>query len=83
MSTATANGIRVLSCTIDLPAQGVWHADVETDGDDVLASPVTLKVADATYVGAIKSGGTRNAQTQAGEGGAGQAGGALGWHAQR
>jgi hypothetical protein len=60
MSTATANDLRVLSCAVELPAKGIWHADVETDGDEPLSGAVTIKLADATFVGTMRSGGVRN-----------------------
>jgi hypothetical protein len=74
MSTCTANGLRVLSCVVDLPAKGIWHADIETDGDEVLSGRVTIKLADATYVGTVRSGGVRN-----GRGNWKVVGGAGGW----
>lgn len=57
MSVATLDGNRVVKATIHLPAWGVWWAEVSLDEDVTLTGDVTLVVADATFVGAVVSGG--------------------------
>jgi hypothetical protein len=54
---STLNGLRVTSARVTIPAWGCWFADVQVDGEHTLAGAATLKVADATYVGTILSGG--------------------------
>lgn len=57
MGLSTLNGLRVTSARITLPAWGLPHADVQVDGEHVITGSATLKIADATYVGTILSGG--------------------------
>jgi hypothetical protein len=58
MSTATLSGRIVTSCTVALPAWGVWWADVEADSeDDALTGAVALDVAGLELSGTIMSGG--------------------------
>jgi len=57
MATATLNGVTITRLAVQLPAWGLWFADVELDQPTELDGSVTLVVADATYVGTIVSGG--------------------------
>jgi hypothetical protein len=45
---------------VDIPLVGIWHADVETDGETELSGRVTIVLSDQTFVGTIVSGGVRN-----------------------
>lgn len=58
MSAATLNGHRVTSAKVTIPAWGCWYAEVQVDGEHVIAGRVTLKVADLTLSGSVLSGGT-------------------------
>lgn len=53
MSTITANGAMVSSCSITIPYYGAWVADVAIIGDAPLTSPVTLVVSDLTLIGTV------------------------------
>lgn len=57
MSLASLDGITVTSCRVQLPAWGVWYADVEIDQPTTLAGPVTLTLADLALKGTIVAGG--------------------------
>lgn len=57
MTAATLNGHRVTSGRINIPKWGFWHAEVSLDGEHTLTGRVTLKIADATFEGAVLSGG--------------------------
>ncbi len=57
MGLSTLNGHRVTSARVTIPAWGCWYAEVKLDGEHALTGAVTLKIADATYVGAVLSGG--------------------------
>lgn len=58
MPTATLNGHTVTVATVQLPAWGRWFADVAIDGEQTLSGAVKLVIADATFAGAILSGGS-------------------------
>jgi hypothetical protein len=74
VSTATLQGVAVTACRVQIPAWGVWYADVQTSGDAVLAGRVTLVLADLTLTGTVLSGGSRQ-----GRGSWRVVGGAGGW----
>ena len=58
MSAATLNGITATFVRVSIPAWGVWHAEVETDGTTTpLAGSVTLVVDGLTLVGTVLSSG--------------------------
>jgi hypothetical protein len=57
MATATLNGKTVTACRVQIPASGVWFADVEIDRAEQLTGSVTLVLADLTLKGTILSGG--------------------------
>lgn len=57
MSTATLNGLRVPECRAQIPASGLWFADVKVDDVASLTGSVALKIADLEMVGTIISGG--------------------------
>jgi hypothetical protein len=57
MGVSTLNGLRVTSARVNIPAWGCWFADVSLDGEHSVTGAATLKIADATYVGTIISGG--------------------------
>lgn len=57
MSLATLNGQAVTFARVQIPAHGVWWAEVETDRADVLTGSVTLVLDDATFIGTILSSG--------------------------
>ncbi|HXG69985.1 MAG TPA: hypothetical protein VNJ04_05150 [Gemmatimonadaceae bacterium] len=56
---STLNGHRVTSARITIPSWGCWHASVDVDGEHPIANGerVKLVVADATFHGAVLSGG--------------------------
>jgi len=56
---ATLNGHRATRARVQVPAWGAWYCDVSLDGEHTLAagSAATLVVADATFKGAVLSGG--------------------------
>lgn len=57
MSTSTLSGLTVTRARVQLPAWGMWFADVEVDSTDTLSGSVDLVIADATFVGTILTGG--------------------------
>ncbi len=57
MSTATLNGFTVLRGRINIPAYGVWWADIEIDQPEDLSGQVSIVFADQTFVGTVMSGG--------------------------
>jgi hypothetical protein len=57
LSQATLNGNRVTRVRVNLPAWGVWYADVSVDGEFTITGAVTLQVADLTLTGTVVSGG--------------------------
>lgn len=64
MSLATLNGVAVTRARLQIPAWGVWYADVECASTDVQTGAATLVLDDVTFVGTILSGGTVSARTQ-------------------
>jgi len=59
MGLSTLNGHRVTSARITIPSWGCWHGTVSLDGEHAIANGarVTLVIADATFEGAVLSGG--------------------------
>lgn len=57
MSASTLNDIRVTSARVTIPAWGLWHAEVQLDGEHTITGRATLKIADLTLSGAVLSGG--------------------------
>jgi hypothetical protein len=57
MAAATLNGVTVTSCTVSIPAYGIWWATVELDQPAALSGAVTLVLADLTLKGTVMSGG--------------------------
>lgn len=55
--TATLNGVTVTRAQVQVPAWGVWWADVEVDSPEPLTGSVTLAIADVEMVGTVQSGG--------------------------
>lgn len=74
---ATLNGAPVTTCRVQIPAYGLWWAEVECASTDALASPATLVLGGATFAGRIMTGGAYNTRTRyriaAGNGGHGRA----------
>ena len=63
MSAATLNGITATFVRVSIPAWGVWHAEVETDGTTTpLTGSVTLVVDGLTLVGTVLSSGASQAR---------------------
>lgn len=56
---ASLNGLRATHARVQMPAKGLWYAEVSLDGEHTLAerAGVTLTIADLTLVGAVLSGG--------------------------
>lgn len=56
---STANGLRVLRCSLHVPRTGVWHADVSVDAEDAadLEGAVELVLAGATWKGTSRRAG--------------------------
>lgn len=72
MSTGTLEGHVATHVRVQLPAWGVWYADVSLAGEHTLTGSVTLVVADLTLVGSVVSGGpSRGRSTYRIAGGAG------------
>jgi len=57
MSLVAVNDSTVTSCAVQIPAWGIWWADVELDEPTVLAGSVTLSLPGLSLVGTIMSGG--------------------------
>ncbi len=57
LATATLEGVPVTRCRVQVPAWGLWWADVELAEPEALAGAVTLALADVELEGAIVSGG--------------------------
>jgi len=57
MAVGSLNGERVTRCALQWPSWGRWFADVDLDSDAELSGPVTLAIADQTFVGTVLSGG--------------------------
>lgn len=57
VTAATLNGHRVTRARVDIRKWGCWYADASVDGEVSLSGRATLKIADATYVGTVLSGG--------------------------
>jgi len=57
MSIASLSGYRATSARVQLPAWGIWFADVTIDAEATLAGPVALQVADLALSGTVLSGG--------------------------
>ena len=83
MATAELSGHRVIECRVQLPAWGVWWADVVTDDSAALSGAVSLKLADLTLEGTVVSGGPWEGRSHyricAGRGGWGRPIPAKGW----
>ena len=77
---ATLNGRPLTACRIQIPAWGLWWAEVECTSPDVLTGAATIVLDDVTFVGTILTGGTYETRTRyrivAGAGGWGRAVGA-------
>lgn len=54
---ASLAGKRVTSAKVQIPAWGLWFAEVSIEGEHKLSGPVTLTLADLTLKGTILSGG--------------------------
>ena len=57
MSLATLNGAAIARATVQVPAWGLWFADVDLTDEIELAGRVTLVIGDVTASGTIVSGG--------------------------
>lgn len=59
MATATLNSNSILTASVSVPAWGAWYAEVTLDAEVTLApgAAATLVISDATFVGAVLSGG--------------------------
>lgn len=57
MTVATLAGLTVTRALVQLPAWGVWWADVELDREAELSGPVVLELADLTLAGTVVAGG--------------------------
>jgi hypothetical protein len=64
MSLATLNGAPVLTCRVSIPAFGLWWAEVECGGPDVLTGPVALVLDDLTLRGTVVTGGAYQTRTR-------------------
>jgi hypothetical protein len=58
----TANGRAILRAAIHVPRVGVWHADVEVEGeeDDAITGSVDLEFEGITWSGTVRRGGVDN-----------------------
>jgi hypothetical protein len=75
MSTASVNGLTATQVRLQVPAWGIWWADVDLASEAELSGRVTLSLADAELSGTIVSGGSHN-----GRSGWRITGGAGGWN---
>ena len=75
MSTASLEGLTVTRARVQIPAWGLWWADVDLASEADLSGSVSLVLADATLSGTVVSGGSHN-----GRSGWRIVGGAGGWH---
>lgn len=57
MSSVTLDGLPVTSCRVNMPAFGVWWAEVEIDRPEALSGAATIALLDLTLRGTIVSGG--------------------------
>lgn len=57
-SLASLNGLTALSCSVRIPAWGLWWADVELDSDSALSGDAALEIGSLVLTGTIVSGGT-------------------------
>lgn len=64
MSTATLNGLPALAARVSMPAWGLWWAEVECSGPEVLAGPVTLAFDGLTLIGTIVTAGAYQTRTR-------------------
>lgn len=63
-SLATLNGLVVTTCRVQIPAWGLWWAEVECASQDVLSGRATLVLDDVTFVGTIVTGGAYETRTR-------------------
>lgn len=49
----TIGDLDILSCDLRMPRMGVWHADVEADGDTALSGAVVIDIEGDTFRGTI------------------------------
>ena len=57
MSEATISGHRVTNARVQIPAHGIWWADVSTDDEVELEGAVSIEVSDLLLEGTVVSGG--------------------------
>jgi len=63
MSLASISDNACTHARVQIPSWGVWWADVTLVGEVELSGSVTLKLADAEFVGTIKRGGSANGKS--------------------
>ena len=61
---ATLNGVVVTTCRIQIPAWGLWWAEVECASQEPLVGRATLVLDDVTFVGTIVTGGAYETRTR-------------------
>jgi hypothetical protein len=61
--TATLNTIRATHALATIPSWGLWHAEVNLDGEHTLSGEAKLILADLTLVGTVLSGGPESGRT--------------------
>ena len=61
---ATLNGVPVTTCRVQIPAYGLWWAEVECASPDAITGRVSLAIDDVAFVGTIMSGGAYNTRTR-------------------
>lgn len=61
---ATLNGQPVTACRVQIPAYGLWWAEVECASDVVQSGPAALVLEDLTMVGTILTGGAYQQRTR-------------------
>jgi hypothetical protein len=61
--TAALNTIRATHALATIPSWGLWHAEVNLDGEHTLSGAATLTIADLTLSGTVLSGGPESGRT--------------------
>ena len=64
MTVSTLNGKRVTRCRVQIPAWGIWWADVESDSDDVITGAASLVLGDVAFRGTVIAGGAVEQRTR-------------------
>jgi len=64
VSTGTIDGHTLTHCRVQIPAWGIWWADVSLDAEVTLTGAVTLALADLSLSGTVVSGGPHNGRSR-------------------